>query len=927
MRPSTLARIGPILVLAGVLAGCGSGPSPQAQLQKARAHIADGKNRVALIELKTLVSQHPDDTKARLALGTLLFKLGNPAAAAAQLEQVRKLAGPSDEIELPLAQALIQSGRNQHALEILHPNRAASPALKAPLLIARGEAELGLGKTQDAEYSFDAALALDPHLARALAGKGAVALASGKPAHAIELAGKALAVDARSAWAWQVKGEAQIALRQVQSAAQSLQKALDIGAPALSPQQLFFTRGRLAQAEMALRQYAGARKLIDAMLRQSPKHPYANSLRGLLAYEQKDYATAAQHLQTALNANPYNARALTLLGAAEAAQGQTVLAINHLTGALAQDPSNSVTRRLLASLELRADESEKAIQTLIANTAPGVASGQILSLFASPGKAVQTLTALQAKTAGTPQNSTIRLALAQALLLGAKQQQALSVLNDIHGGNAALDAQGLKASAYLRAKEPAKAVALAQALVREHPRNATALRLAAAIFSAAKADAQAESTLLEARAVAPHAPAVTNDLGALLLRRGRLDQASEAFHASLQYDPKNLYAALALARIAAVRKDSTAALKWLQRAQIDHPDALMPLVILAQYRLLQHQAPQALAIAQQAVAVAPGNPAVLALLGRVLLAGKRDEEAVSVFRAAARAAPDDPRYALDLAFVQTLLKRYRNAQETLAKIVTKHPGFVPVVRALALAQWRNKQPEAAFATARALAKQPRGEAPAAAIEGDLYFLRKGYADALHSYRRALALAPTQALALKGYAAGLRAHVDAPESPLLGWLKTHPDDARTRAVLAGYYLGKGDNKKAEAQYRLALNNAPDDPAILNNLAWLVSQNDPAQALPLAEKAHHLAPETPQILDTLGWILLRHKQPVQALALLRQAAAAMPDIPQVQYHYARALTDGGRPAQAAALLKTILAKYPSFQNRAAAEALLQHLGHGG
>ena len=191
-----------------------------------------------------------------------------------------------------------------------------------------------------------------------------------------------------------------------------------------------------------------------------------------------------------------------------------MLAINHLTGALTQDPSNPATRRLLASLELRADESKKAIQTLIANTAPGVASGRILSLFASPGEAVKTLTALQTKTAGTPQNSTIRLALAQALLLGAKHQQALSVLNDIQaGGNAALDAQGLKASAYLRAKEPAKAVVLAHALVREHPRNATALRLAAAIFSAAKAGAQAESTLLKARAVAPHAPAVTNDLG------------------------------------------------------------------------------------------------------------------------------------------------------------------------------------------------------------------------------------------------------------------------------------------------------------------------------------------------------------------------------------------------------------------------------
>lgn len=906
-----------------LLGGCGSGPSEQSQLQKAREYVSAGKDRAALVELHNLVKKHPDSQQGRLALGTLLLNVGDPAAAAVQLQRAQELGARPEDVELPLAHALLQTGEFKKALGTLHPDKVSSVKLQAAMLTAEGEAQIGLQQFQKAEKSFTKALDKAPEFARAVAGQASLALIEKQPKAAIAKADKALALDAKDGQALAIKGMALLEEKRFAEAGKNLQQALSVGSPQLSPRQLFMLRGRLVQTQIASGARDQAGKNIELMLKQAPKQPYANYLRGLLAYEERDYPTAVQHLQTALNANPYDARSLTLLGAAEAAQKHDVLATNYLSSALAQTPDNPMARRLLASIQMRSGHSQTALDTLFANGS-NVSTNEILSLFGSPTQAIQTLTTLQSKAQGEKRRAAIDLALAQAFLMKGNSKDALSTLSTVKGtGRTAMDTQRLTAAAFIRDGEPDKAIKIAKSIAEKYGSDVNALHLASAIMLAAGSDKGAETMLRRAEAIAPEDPATSNALGALMLRAGRLAEAHGAFESTLRHAPNNLSAQLALARIAAHRGQTDKVAQWLDKAVTSHPQALAPLVVLTEFQLQQQQTKQAVETAQRAVKLAPKTPAVLGLLGRAQLADKQGDAALKTLKAAAAEAPNDPRYALSVAAAQLTLKDSKAAQTTLASIVDKHPTFVPAVRALAMTQLQNQDAKAAFATADKLAASTTEKAAAETLKGDLYAQQKRYAEARATYMRAQELSPSRTLAIKAFAAGVRSGADNALSPLLAWLQQHPHDSTARSALANYYQSTGKAQDAEKQYRMILKNSPESPVILNNLAFLVGEKDVNQAIPLAEKAYRLAPNSPQIMDTYGWLLLRQHHPEKALKLLEKAAATQKNNPQIQYHYAKALADTGQRRTAENLLEATLEKHAKFEGRAAAETLLKQL----
>ncbi len=902
--------------------------SPQARIEQAQQDMAKGQSRTALIILRNVVKKDPQNAQARILLGSVLYRLGNPASAAAQLQQAAAKTALPPQAQFDLAEALLQTGHFDEAEKAAR----AIPA-KTETMAARKLALLGIIAVQKKELShakslFSQALAKDPKSGTALIGQGLLALAEGNPRLADAKADAALAIAPQNALAWLVKGDAALAELHVQDAANALQKAVDIGPPSLSPYQSFVARGRLAQAELTLGRRKDALKNVEIMLKQAPKAPFPNFLRGLIAYQNKNYQTAANHLQIALNADPYNVRALTLLGAAEAAQGQNLLAQNHLSSALGINPNDSMARRQLAELLLRTDQTAQAIQTITAGAAPGTASQLILSLFPSNSEAIKTLAALSREL---PQSDKVRLALAQAMLESGENQQALTLLDQLKSatGNAALNALRLKAMAYLRAHQTAKALAIAAQLAGQAPPSTGALKLAAAIYAAAKRPAMAEAVLRRAQRLVPRNADIADLLGDLLLRQGRLTNARGAFDKALTARPGDLFALLSLARIDALQNRPAAMLQRLQQAHAAHPAALPPLVMLSRYYLLDKQPQLALGYAQQAVAIKPDNPGLLTLLGSAQLAALRPAAALQSFHAAAQAAPDQPRYALNLAAALLAQKQYTQARAMLTRVVAAHPDNVAAARALAFTELELDQPQKALAVATRLAAsgQARLAAQGWMLEGDLRYAQKHYAAAEAAYVKAQQRQPSAALALRQFLARQHGALADPTQPLRRWLKAHPQDTAIRQILATYELETGDYAQAKTNYRRILQQQPDNPIANNNLAWLIGRHDPHKALPYAERAHRAAPDLPQIDDTLGWLLVRSGQAKRALPLLRRAAQAEPGTAAVQYHYAAALAASGLSAQAIGRLEKLLAKPAApFTERNAAEALLRRLKGG-
>jgi len=109
---------------------------------------------------------------------------------------------------------------------------------------------------------------------------------------------------------------------------------------------------------------------------------------------------------------------------------------------------------------------------------------------------------------------------------------------------------------------------------------------------------------------------------------------------------------------------------------------------------------------------------------------------------------------------------------------------------------------------------------------------------------------------------------------------NPENTLYIFSLGNVYYEQGDLKKAEACFNKALALNPDDPEILNNLAWLYATAQdkelyrPNKALELSQRAADLAPK-PHILDTLGESYFINGQYEEAVRALELAIAARPE----------------------------------------------------
>jgi len=154
--------------------------------------------------------------------------------------------------------------------------------------------------------------------------------------------------------------------------------------------------------------------------------------------------------------------------------------------------------------------------------------------------------------------------------------------------------------------------------------------------------------------------------------------------------------------------------------------------------------------------------------------------------------------------------------------------------------------------------------------------------------------------------------------LRDWLTQHPADLSATMLLAEQLERAGLPEQARTLYQ----QSPllDSQAVLqNNLAVLLFDTDPQQALQLAQKAHQSMPEQPDILDTYGFALVKAGQAESGLGVLRDAEIRQPDSTLLQLHIAAALQQLKRPDEA----KTVLNQLKGRQLSPAEQQLLRQL----
>ena len=106
------------------------------------------------------------------------------------------------------------------------------------------------------------------------------------------------------------------------------------------------------------------------------------------------------------------------------------------------------------------------------------------------------------------------------------------------------------------------------------------------------------------------------------------------------------------------------------------------------------------------------------------------------------------------------------------------------------------------------------------------------------------------------------------------------------------LGRQQNwAGAVQQYRIILEQQPNNPAVMNNLAWAMGKAKDPKALEIAEKANTLAPNQPVVMDTLASLLMEKGEVGRAKDLLKKAVEIGNAKPDIRLNYARVLVQAG------------------------------------
>jgi Flp pilus assembly protein TadD len=147
-------------------------------------------------------------------------------------------------------------------------------------------------------------------------------------------------------------------------------------------------------------------------------------------------------------------------------------------------------------------------------------------------------------------------------------------------------------------------------------------------------------------------------------------------------------------------------------------------------------------------------------------------------------------------------------------------------------------------------------------------------------------------------------------------------ARLYSILGAARQDLGDFDRAIEAHKTALHLRPDEPALMNNLAYAMAEAPDQygrleQAEQLASRAVELAArqnappeELAMYQDTLGWAQFKLGWLNKALMNLTAASDALPSQPEILYHCAKVYASLGRIREARVILRRAVREDPSY-----------------
>ena len=894
-------------------------------LSDARAALKKGDLKAAQIELRNAVRDDPQNAEAHYWLGRVSFELGDPVASEREAIAARERGfDPHQSVPL-LARTLLAQGKFAGLLNTLKPE-GRDPLLDAAILVARGDAEIGLKRPEDAQQSFAAAEQAAPNAVEPLLADARLAIARGDLAGAQARIERALAAQPKSAEALLVKAQL---LRLKGDVPGAIAVLNDLVAEQPSVMQARLERASL---QLAAGKNDAARADIDTVMKAMPNNVQAIYLLAITEARSGNYPAADADLGRISGRTGGIAAAFYLRALVKEQLGQIAQAEDFARSYLARAPDDLIGSKLLARIQFVGRRPDQVIETLAKIAESGKADAEAYDLlgraYAATGRGTEAIQSFQKAAALAPNDVGV-------------QTRMASVRTGM--GDADTAVGDLEHTLQLAPKVPAVGEALFFAALATGDTTKAADALAR--IRAAEGDTEVVGTLD----------------GLLKLAQIDFAGARAAFTDLVRKYPDYVPAKTNLARVEVLMGDRAAGEAMLASLLGAQPTAEPALSMLAAVYLQSNRLQDATALLTRAHAADPKATRVTAALGEVYLRAGAAQTALDLaaaetgasaeatdilaLKAAAylglgqkKAARDsygeilkqDPRVIGARRQLVALLMdagEFESARNTVTAGIAADPRNYQLYRDYVLIDLKASGIETALATADRLRSEDRDFPAINALNGDIYVAANRPADAVTAYSDANHAAPSSLLVTRLAAALQRSGRTQDADKLLqDWLRNHADDVAAIEQVADINIAAGNYDAAAGNLQSLLGQKPHDVVALNNLAWVYQQQGKdGPAHDLAHQAYVLSP-SPQTADTLGWILTTSGNSRDGLALLRQANGdASPD-PRIRYHYAVALKDTGDTTEAKKQLESVVGNKADFKEKADARRLLDDMAKG-
>ena len=901
--------------------------------EKALTSFYDKKYDETIIHLKNALRTDESHIPSHLLLAKTLIAQGNGILAETELMDLQTMGVDFNQLITLLGEAYILQDKYRKVVDIITPGYRGKD-IESQILLLRGRAYLGLNQIRSAEDAFTEALLLQPDFSLAKLGLAQIAIFKNKPEQAMHYIDEALKSYEPLANAWILKAMVLQMLGDIEGAFTAINKALSI-----SPDHM---QARLNRATLyiATNQYTKALPDVNYILDKIPAEPRAKYLKALINAATGDSENSEKKLNeviVTLKAVPpqvmkNNPSYYYLAGVTNFQFGNLDDARRYLQSFLEYKENDLNAQRFLAMIAMKQGDWHDAKNILSRINVYYPDNINILTLLGSVSIELNNAEAAQRYFKQVvqlaPDSLTALINLVRSHIALGYYQQAISRLTTTPLLKRALAKQNIEVNlllieAYIKAQQFDLAKPYIEKLLALDANNSFYHQQYGIILGFLGEIDKARQAFNKALVLDRNNLAAIIHLARMDVVEKKYNDAIARIKKALVNFPKNRELTIELADIYQRYGDTEQALTLYEKAySYDNKDGYALEKLIKSY-IVNNEQGKAEATLTSYLNQHTDNVKARIMLGDLYLSINQPHKAIEVYKIASAKSTRNTQALIRLAKAQMAIDNRLGAIKSLNKaIALDDENLQPmlILFDITLKQGDKVRAKQLIYSIKKLSPQ---QPLANLLTAKLAMQSKQYKQAEIAYQQALNKQENQQAVLGLFQAlSLQGKYSQADKLLRNWLKKYPNDIVADIALAENYAYIGKLDDVIAMYDKLFKKYDRLPILLNNAANILYQAGQKKiALNYAQEAYKKVPNNTAIIDTLAWILSRNGDYQQALPLFRQALVIDFNNPEVKYHLAVTLAKQDRFNEARKLLIESVKSERDFSEKQQAKQLLK------